>query len=211
MNAVKDKNYYNISYGHEDNWIGYNKNKEYKRYIIIKSNKNRKLSKNSIDKMKNSLNKYWTKEKRIEHGKKIHNYYKGDNLSDIEIQERHNKLSNLRKGKIPWNKGLTKETNERVAQYANKLKNRQFSEEHKKKLSEAHKHSIVSDETKRKLSEAHKGRKPSKNTLDAIKLKNRKIILYNNITYNSINDFCIQFNITRSQYYKKYKNKVVYL
>ncbi len=41
-----------------------------------------------------------------------------------------------RKGKIPWNKGLTKETDKRVRGISDSLKDRYFSEETKKKMSE---------------------------------------------------------------------------
>lgn len=42
-------------------------------------------------------------------------------------------------GKKPWNKDLTKETDERVARSAKKLKGRQHTDEHKRRNSEAHK------------------------------------------------------------------------
>jgi hypothetical protein len=45
------------------------------------------------------------------------------------------KMSKARKGKSSWNKGLTKETDVRVAKYAKKLKRQTLSDKHKKNLS----------------------------------------------------------------------------
>lgn len=38
---------------------------------------------------------------------------------------------------MPWNKGLTKESDERVSKYSQKLRGRTFSSEHRKRISEA--------------------------------------------------------------------------
>ena len=51
----------------------------------------------------------------------------------------------MRKGSKPWNKGKTGLP--------------KHSEEHKRKISEAHKGKKFSEETKRKMSEAGKGRR----------------------------------------------------
>lgn len=75
-------------------------------------------------------------------------------------------ISNSRKGKIAWNKGLTKD-DERVAKYANKIKGRIFTEEHKKKLRKAfasrttswNKGKHWSETIKKKISDAKKGKR----------------------------------------------------
>ena len=72
-----------------------------------------------------------------------------------------------RRGKASWNKGLTKETDERVNKYAKTKLNKHFSEEHKRALSQSHKGkpsprkgAKLSDETKLKISENKKGTVP---------------------------------------------------
>lgn len=94
-------------------------------------------------------------------------------LGKPKSEEHKKKLSDAGKGNIPWNKGQSKETNEKIEQYANSLKGRCFTDDHRAKLSEAHKGKanteeqkakisaklkgrVMSDETKRKMSEARK-------------------------------------------------------
>jgi group I intron endonuclease len=57
-----------------------------------------------------------------------------------------------------WNKGLTKETDERVKQMGENYKGHTVSEETKKKISLARKGHTLSDESKQKLSDKLKGR-----------------------------------------------------
>jgi len=54
-----------------------------------------------------------------------------------------------KKGNIPWNKGLTKEID-------NRIKSRKFTEEHKRKISESKKGHIVLEQTRSKLSKYFK-------------------------------------------------------
>lgn len=61
-------------------------------------------------------------------------------------EEQKKKISLSKKGKKnpmygiePWNKGLTKETDERIKKYSKKLIDRKFSEETREKLSKTHK------------------------------------------------------------------------
>ncbi len=71
------------------------------------------------------------------------------------------------KGRIPWNKGLTRETNISVRKGADALRGRIFSEKHKEKLSQNHadlsgtKHPMYrkhhSKEARKRMSIAHKG------------------------------------------------------
>jgi len=68
------------------------------------------------------------------------------------------KMSADRKGRIPWNKGLTAETDIRVRKMAIASRGKNLSKTHKRKISEANKGKKRSDETKRKMSETHKGK-----------------------------------------------------
>lgn len=72
-----------------------------------------------------------------------------------------------RRGKVPWNKGLTKETDNRVEKYAKTKQNKPLSKSHKLALSLSHKGKPssrkgikLSDETKLKISKAKKGTIP---------------------------------------------------
>ena len=77
-------------------------------------------------------------------------------------------------GKTPWNKGLTKETDERVKKISESLKNRKLSKEHIAKMTENHadlsgeKHPMYgkhhTKEAKEKISKAHKGKHHSPET-----------------------------------------------
>jgi len=50
------------------------------------------------------------------------------------FQKGYHSLSEFEKGTIPWNKGLTKETDERVKKSAEKLKDRTLSQSHVEKI-----------------------------------------------------------------------------
>lgn len=90
----------------------------------------------------------------------------GDNPTLLS-EESRKRISESHKGIVPWNKGLSKETNERLKELSDKSKGRvsplkgrklgQFSEEHKRKLSEsALNRKPMSEETKKKIAEASK-------------------------------------------------------
>ena len=64
----------------------------------------------------------------------------------------------VKKERISWNKGLTKETDERVKKMSESLKGRKLSEEHKRKIGEGGKGRIVSEETRKKMSVIMKGK-----------------------------------------------------
>lgn len=73
----------------------------------------------------------------------------------------------LKRNKAPWNKGLTKETDERVNKYAKTKKNKLFTKEHRLALSRAklgkkspRKGVTLSQETRKKISIANKGKLP---------------------------------------------------
>ena len=96
-----------------------------------------------------------------EHKKKISEGHNHKKLSE----EHKKRLSEAMKGKIPWNKGLTKETDERVRKYAEKIsegikgKNhpmygKHLSEETKNKISKSEKGKIVSDKTRKRMSKS---------------------------------------------------------
>ena len=128
---------YNISLGGDGGWYGVNLNKEYKHNIIVNSNKNRIVSERSKEKNRISNKSRWTNELRKQHSIKLKNIRKNKTPEQLLIE--HINRSNAQKGKIPWNKGLTKDTDKRVAKFANSLKGRVFSAEHKKNLSDSHK------------------------------------------------------------------------
>jgi hypothetical protein len=62
--------------------------------------------------------------------------------------------------RVAWNKGLTKETDERVAKYANSGEGRMVSEETKDKIRQKAIGRKVSKETRMKMSMKRKGKKP---------------------------------------------------
>jgi len=76
----------------------------------------------------------------------------------IFTDEHKQKLSQSHLGQIPWNRGLTKEMDERVKMISIGHKGKKFSIEHKLKLSRLHKGKKLSDEHRKKLSKAGMGR-----------------------------------------------------
>ena len=81
-----------------------------------------------------------------------------------QSEEIRNKIIQSIKGKTGWNKGLTKDTDERVRRQSEALKRnqklvgRKHTEEARRKMSEAQKGRHPSEETLKKLSESHKGK-----------------------------------------------------
>ncbi len=73
-------------------------------------------------------------------------------------EESKRKMSEARKGRIPWNKGRKghKHTEEARKKMSAAQKGRIFTVEHKRKLSEAKKGHNPSEETRAKMAEAHK-------------------------------------------------------
>lgn len=75
-----------------------------------------------------------------------------------------------RRGKIAWNKGLTKETDERVKKGAEAKKNKPCSEEHKIKISKSMKGKNTGKkhlkETIEKICKANKGKRKSKKSVE---------------------------------------------
>lgn len=84
-------------------------------------------------------------------------------------EETKRKNSEFHKGKKAWNKGLTKETNEKVKSMSKKLEKRTLSDETKRKISKVNKGKKAwnknkklgppSVKTRKKISKANKGRK----------------------------------------------------
>jgi hypothetical protein len=95
-----------------------------------------------------------------EHGVKISAAMRGKSKSE----EHKRKLSNASKGKVPWNKGLTKANSIEIQQHSESLKGRCFTDEHRAKLSEAHKGRANTEEQKAKISAKLKGRVMSEET-----------------------------------------------
>lgn len=91
----------------------------------------------------------------LETRRKISESMKGRTLSE----DHRRKLSESHKGQIPWDKGLTKETDERLRKHSQKLMGRKLSEETKRKMSEGHRGMKFSEEHKRKISMALMGNK----------------------------------------------------
>ncbi|MCK9429552.1 MAG: NUMOD3 domain-containing DNA-binding protein [Candidatus Omnitrophica bacterium] len=95
-------------------------------------------------------------------------------------EETKRKISKYKRGSIPWNKGLTKDMDERINCYSKKLVGKNLSDKTKKKISDKMKIELknrynngfknprkgikLSEETKRKISLANKGRIISEET-----------------------------------------------
>lgn len=91
-----------------------------------------------------------------------------------DTEETRQNKSQALKGKKAWNKGLTKETSIILKNKSDRMrqkydsgelvgywKNKTFSEEYRKKLSDAHKGKKLSNDTRKKMSESKKGIKKS--------------------------------------------------
>ncbi len=104
---------------------------------------------------------------------KISAKLKGHSMSEYTKQ----KLKESRKGKTPWNKGLTK-SDSRVKKYADKNIGKKHSEQTRRKISKSHagKKAVITEEVKKKISETLKGHKVSEETKRKISetLKNKK-------------------------------------
>ena len=90
-----------------------------------------------------AFEKYWKslKGKTYEeiYGKKKSKILKEKRKQKLLEEYRDGMFRGFKKGCTPWNKNLTKETDERIKKYAKKLENRKIPEEIRKKLSESHK------------------------------------------------------------------------
>lgn len=94
------------------------------------------------------------------------------------------KMSKSRKCKPAWNKGLTKEIDPRVNQISQTQKNRYFSEEHRKKISEGTKKAMARPEVKEKLAKVHLGKKIPEDVL-RVKLSKEYITKKKNNSFNN--------------------------
>lgn len=93
------------------------------------------------------------------------------NLGKIFSEEHKRKLSELKKGKPSWNKGLTgcyklsDETKKKMSETrkgrTSPMKGKHHTDEAKRKLSKLHKGKSLSEEHKRKIAESHKGIQPN--------------------------------------------------
>lgn len=97
------------------------------------------------------------------------------------LQSSKEKMSKAKKGKPSWNKGLTKEMDERVNNISLTQKNRVFSEEHRKKISESTKKAMKDPKVQEKL---HKSKKYSEESLK-IKLSKEYLTKKKNNSFNT--------------------------
>lgn len=170
--AVKSKNYYNNSYGGEnEGWAGYNKAIKENGYSLETKERLSLSHKGQIP---------WNKGKKCkalsnEHKLKLSKALKNRQFSE-ETKERMSKAAKIRtKNYIPWNKGknISEETKSKISntlrsKYAlgeisipkkdRYKKDRSLSEETKAKISKALKGKSISEETKTKISKALKGK-----------------------------------------------------
>jgi len=90
------------------------------------------------------------------------NLHSGGNNHTIS-EETRDKLRTSHLGQKVWNKGLTKEKDNRLKtqgeKHSEKMKGRKISKEHKMKISESNKGRIATEETKQKISKKLKGNK----------------------------------------------------
>lgn len=77
---------------------------------------------------------------------------------NIKSEETKNKISESRKNKPAWNKGLTKETDERVVQYSNSKLGQKRTKEQKELISKRTIEVMNNQEVKSKISKANKSR-----------------------------------------------------
>ena len=89
------------------------------------------------------------------------------------LESSKRKMSKSKKGIQTWNKGLSKETDDRVKQISETQKGREFSEEHKRKISEGTKAAMANPNIRKKLSEAKSGKHLSAEHKAKIGEKNR--------------------------------------
>lgn len=94
------------------------------------------------------------------------------------------KMSNSKKGKSTWNKGLTKETDYRVRKISTTQKGKVFSEKYRNKISEGTKRGMNNPEVRQKLSDSKKGKHLSEESLK-IKLEKEYITKTKNKSFNS--------------------------
>lgn len=76
-------------------------------------------------------------------------------------EEQRKFVGELRKGRITWNKGLTKETDDRLKKMSEKYKGHNVTEETKRKISKSKKGKSTGprpEEVKKKISLAHQGK-----------------------------------------------------
>jgi hypothetical protein len=117
----------------------------------------------------------------VKSGGNTHSGYKGFRHTE-QWKEEHSGINSPGYGKIPWNKGLTKETDERLVIMAknlsNKIKGRKLSKEHIEKIRQRgknNKHCLghkCTEDAKRKLSVINTGKKYPNRKPSLVKLNN---------------------------------------
>lgn len=126
---------------------------------------------------------------------KGYNKEDGGNLNKHMSEESRKKMSRIKQGTEPWNKGKRG------------YKTKPLSEEAKRKLSRAHKGKVLSQEHKKKLSEAHIGKVLTEEHRQKISQRNNTTGFYR--VYKNIDNSCQQGFIWKYQYYDKGKYKTI--
>ena len=93
-------------------------------------------SEESNKKRSDTLKKFWASSKGQEILQKRLNKYSGD-ANPAKRPDVRKKISEKRKGQPAWNKGLTKETDSRVANHSLAMQGRSHSKTHNRRVSEA--------------------------------------------------------------------------
>ena len=110
---------------------------------------------------------YTTKRAKVKAEKRNANCKSCAMTGRIFSEEIRKRMSEFHKGQVPWNKGLTKETDIRVKKISESKKGEKRSEETKKRISESmlgDKNPAKRPEVRKKISEVRKGEKRSEET-----------------------------------------------
>jgi len=154
---------YNLTPGGDGMYIGFHHKEETKKQI----SKSMKGKQNCLGNKLSEEHKQNISDgnKKVEHTEEWNRKVGDAHRGKIVTEDTKKKMSKAKKGKsinrikpghTAWNKGLTKETDERVAKVAKSLKGHVVSIETKQKIREKRKLQIITEETKKKMSESMK-------------------------------------------------------
>jgi group I intron endonuclease len=147
-----------------------------------------------LNMLKGGRNAYLMKDKNVAENNSL------SRIGKKHSKERCENMSKSLKGYPAWNKGLTKETNENVRKYSEKLKNKKISPEELKRLSNMFKGRKHTENSKLKMSISLK------------KLERKKIIVIypcgKKVIFNSRKEACDLLNLDLSTVCKTIDNKI---